>query len=46
MFRSLTAIRAFAWTPKQKPLVKWHIVKDDVVEIISGRYKKTQGKIM
>ena len=33
--------RAFAWTPIQKPIKKWHIVKDDIVEVLSGKYKKT-----
>ena len=46
MLSRLISQRAFAWQPVQKPLTKWHIVKDDVVEVISGRYKKTQGKVI
>ena len=37
---------AFAWTPIQKPLKKWHIVKDDLVEVNTGRYKFQQGKVL
>jgi ribosomal protein L24 len=39
-------MRAFAWTPIQKPNKKWNIVKDDFVEIISGKYKKQQGQVL
>lgn len=38
--------RGFAWRHKQVPLDKWHIVKGDVVEVIAGRYKSTQGKVL
>ena len=41
-----TASRMFAYTPTQVPLTKWHIVKGDFVQIISGRYKATQGKVL
>ena len=36
----------FAWTPKQVPLKKWQIVKDDNVVVNTGRYKFTQGKVL
>jgi len=38
--------RSFAWTPVQKPIKKWHIVKDDTVEMLSGRYAKQQGQVL
>ena len=37
---------SFAWTPIQKPIKKWHIVKDDFVEVNTGRYKNQQGKVL
>ena len=37
--------REFAWRPKQIPLKRWNIVTGDMVEVISGRYKKQQGKV-
>lgn len=40
------AQRAFAWTAKQKPVDNWHVVKGDFVQVIAGRYKATQGKIL
>ena len=39
-------LRYFAWTPIQKPLKKWNIVRDDMVEVITGKYKKQQGKVI
>jgi len=41
-----TATRGFGWTPKQKPIKNWTIVKEDRVEMLSGRYKKQQGKVL
>ena len=38
--------RGFAWTKKQDALKKWNIVKDDEVEVISGRYKGQRGKVI
>ena len=38
--------RGFAWTPIQKPLKQWNIVKDDTVEVLSGKYAKTQGQVL
>ena len=37
--------REFAWKPKQVPLKRWNVVSGDMVEVISGRYKKQQGKV-
>ena len=38
--------RGFAWTPVQKPIKNWNIVREDNVEVIAGRYKKTQGRVL
>lgn len=38
--------RTFAWRGKQTPLSKWNIVKGDFVEVITGRYKATQGMVL
>ena len=38
--------RGFAWTKKQEAVKKWNIVKDDEVEVISGRYKGQRGKVI
>ena len=35
------AFRTFAFRLPQEPIPKWHVYKNDMVEIISGRYKKT-----
>eukprot|EP00347_Sterkiella_histriomuscorum_P001451 403371988 len=39
-------MRHFGYRPKQETFDKWNIVRDDFVEVISGKYKKTQGKIL
>jgi len=39
-------MRQFAWSAKQEPIDLWHIVKGDFVQVISGRYKATQGKVL
>ena len=35
-----TSMRSFGFRPKQEPIRRWNIVKDDFVQVISGRYKK------
>jgi large subunit ribosomal protein L24 len=41
------AARNFAFRGKpEAPLHKWHIYKGDLVEVIAGRYKSTQGKVL
>lgn len=40
------SVRTFAWRPKQVPLSQWNVVKGDLVQVISGRYKQTQGKVL
>lgn len=38
--------RPFGYRPKQIPLTNWNIVRGDFVEVIAGRYKKQQGKVL
>lgn len=38
--------RFFGYRPPQKTIRRWNIVKDDMVQVISGRYKTTQGKVL
>lgn len=38
--------RFFGYRPPQKTLRRWNIVKDDFVQVITGRYKNTQGKVL
>merc|ERR1712226_1401275 len=40
------SMRMFWWTPIQKPLRRWNIVSGDQVQVLSGRYKKQQGKVL
>ena len=39
-------MRSFAWSAKQEPISSWQFVKGDFVQVIAGRYKDTQGKIL
>lgn len=39
-------MRMFSYRPTQIPLRRWNIVTGDSVEVISGRYKKQQGKVI
>ena len=39
-------MRFFAWRPIQKPFENWKIVRDDMVEVISGHHKKQKGKVL
>ncbi len=41
-----TSVRYFGFRPKQEPIRRWNIVKDDFVQVISGRYRKNQGKVL
>ena len=43
---SKLSLRTFAWRPVQKPLPRWKIVKDDHVEVLSGKYAKAQGQVL
>ena len=36
----------FAWSPKPATFKHWTIVRGDNVEILTGRYKKQQGKVL
>lgn len=36
----------FAYKVPQEPIARWNIVKGDFVQVIAGRYKQTQGKII
>ena len=36
----------FAWRPTPVPNTKWHILRGDSVQVISGKGKGLQGKIM
>lgn len=36
----------FGYRPPQEPIKRWNIVKGDFVQIIAGRYKATQGKVL
>ena len=38
--------RFFGYSPPQKTIRRWNIVKDDMVQVISGRYKSTTGKVL
>lgn len=40
------AMRLFGYRPTQEPIKRWNIVKGDFVQIIAGRYKQTQGKVL
>ena len=40
------AARAFGHRPEQVPIKRWNIVKGDAVQVINGRYKETQGKVL
>lgn len=46
LFNTLLTQRYFGFRPKQEPIKRWNIVKDDFVQVISGRYKDTQGKVL
>ena len=38
--------RQFAWRPVQVPFKSWNVVKDDFVEILTGKYKRQQGQVL
>ncbi len=42
----MAATRAFANRPKQKKIERWNIVRDDIVEVISGKDTGKQGQVM
>ena len=43
---SLVQMASFAWIPKQKPLKEWHIVRDDFVQVLNGKYKNQRGQVL
>jgi transcription antitermination factor NusG len=46
LFNTMFTQRFFGFRPKQEPIKRWNIVKDDFVQVIAGRYKNTQGKVL
>ncbi len=36
----------FGYSPKQITFKKWNILSDDMVQVISGKDKGTQGKVL
>jgi len=39
-------MRHFGAKPKQKPLKDWTIVRDDYVQVITGKYSRSRGKVL
>ena len=46
LFNTIFTQRFFGYRPKQEQIKRWNIVKDDFVQVIAGRYKNTQGKVL
>ena len=42
----VVSLRNFGYRPEQEAFKNWTIVKGDFVQVIAGRYKQTQGKIL
>jgi len=38
--------RFFGYRPEQETIKRWNIVKDDTVQMITGRHKNATGKVL